>query len=257
MARNQRQVKRLAKKSLFFYHHLGQTEMGKNLVLFSGGIDSTTALHWSLELDKKTSALTFDYGQTHNVEIRAAQKIAGMLQIPHKIIRLDLKQIGGSALTDSSIAIPRMKSVSQIHEEIPATYVPFRNGIFLAMAAAWAETKEITGIVCGFNVIDSPSYPDTQKAFVDAMESAINAGTKAASRNTKISIFTPFLNMNKSRIIEEGLAMGVDYSYSLSCYRGSEIPCLGCSSCLLRQRAWEEIGMKDPLIARLEKEGKL
>jgi len=234
----------LQKNAPSFIITLVPTEMEKNIVLFSGGIDSTTAL-------------TFDYGQKHRVEIRAAQKIADMLEIPHKILSVDLEQIGGSSLTDSSLSIPRLENVSQIQEGLPPTYVPFRNGIFLALAAAWAETRNITGIVCGFNEIDSPSYPDTRETFVKTMEKAINSGTGAALGGGKIGILAPFLKMKKSAIIKKGLALGTDYSYSISCYRGKEIPCLHCSSCLLRQIAWEEAGIKDPLIARLEKEGKL
>lgn len=231
--------------------------MEKHTVLFSGGIDSTTALYWALNRDKRTTAITFDYGQKNRVEIQAAQRISAMLEIPQTILRIDLGQIGGSPLTDSSISLPRMERIPQVHEELPETYVPFRNGIFLALAAAWAETKETTGIVCGFNVIDSPSYPDTRKIFVKAMEKAINSGTGAAFGRKRIAIFAPFLNLSKSAIIKKGIALGADYSFSISCYRGSEIPCLRCSSCLLRQKAWDETGMKDPLIARLEKEGKL
>lgn len=231
--------------------------MERNLVLLSGGIDSTTALFWALEFGKQTSALTFDYGQRHRVEIRAAKRTAERLKIPHTVLQVNLEQIGGSALTDPSIAIPRIENISQIKEELPATYVPFRNGIFLAMAAAWAETRQVTGIVCGFNVIDSPNYPDTGEAFVKAMEKAINAGTGAALGKGKMQILAPFLHKSKAEIIKQGLALGADYSYSISCYGGSDIPCLQCSSCVLRQKAWEEAGMKDPLIARLEKEGKL
>jgi 7-cyano-7-deazaguanine synthase len=247
----------LQKKAPSFIITLEPTEMERNIVLFSGGIDSTTALYWSLDFDKQTTALTFDYGQKHRVEIGAAHRIADMLEIPHKILRIDLEQIGGSCLTDSSISLPQMENVSQIQEGLPETYVPFRNGIFLALAAAWAETRDITGIVCGFNVIDSPNYPDTQETFVKTMEKAINSGTGAALGGKNIGILVPFLNMKKSAIIKQGLALGADYSYSISCYRGSKIPCLQCSSCLLRQKAWEETGMKDPLIARLEKEGRL
>jgi len=247
----------LQKKAPSFIITLGPTEMEKKTVLFSGGIDSTTALYWALDLDEQTTAITFDYGQKHRVEIGAAQRIADMLEIPHKILRVDLEQIGGSSLTDSSVSLPQMENVSQIQEELPTTYVPFRNGIFLALAAAWAETKDITGIVCGFNVIDSPNYPDTRETFVKAMEKAINSGTGAALGRKKIAILAPFLDMKKSAIIKKGLALGADYSYSISCYRGSEIPCLQCSSCLLRQKAWEETGMKDPLFTRLEKEGRL
>ena len=119
--------------------------MEKHIVLFSGGIDSTAALYWALDLSQKTSALTFDYGQKHKNEIHAAVKIAGMLGVLHKILSVDLEQIGGSSLTDSSVPLPEAANVSHIHEGLPTTYVPFRNGIFLALAAAWAETKGITG----------------------------------------------------------------------------------------------------------------
>ena len=231
--------------------------MEQNIVLFSGGIDSTTALYWSLHRDKKTTALTFDYGQRHRVEIWAAQKITDKLKIPHKILLVDLGQIGGSALTDSSVSLPQFEHVLYINQGLPTTYVPFRNGIFLALAAAWAEARNITGIICGFNAIDSPNYPDTREPFVKAMEKAINSGTEAVLGEKKFHVKAPFLNLRKSAIIKEGLSLGADYSYSISCYSGSEIPCLKCSSCLLRQKAWEEAGIKDPLIARLEKEGKL
>jgi 7-cyano-7-deazaguanine synthase len=170
---------------------------------------------------------------------------------------VDLEQIGGSSLTDPSVSLPQFDHITQIKAGLPTTYVPFRNGIFLAMAAAWAEAKDITGIVCGFNVVDSPNYPDTRETFVKAMEKAINSGTSAVMGGKKVHILAPFLNKRKSTIIKEGLSLGADYSYSISCYSGSEIPCQKCSSCLLRQKAWREAGIKDPLWVRLEKEGKL
>jgi len=231
--------------------------MEQSLILFSGGIDSTTALYWSLKEGKKVTALTFDYGQRHRVEIRLAKKLTERLKILHTILNVDLNQIGGSSLTDSSIPLPQLEQIGEIKEELPSTYVPFRNGIFLALAAAWAEVNNIKEIVCGFNVIDSPHYPDTRRAFVEAMEEAINSGTGAVFRKEKLHILAPFLDMRKSEIIRHGLSLGADYSYSVSCYNGSEIPCLKCSSCLLRQKAWEEAGLKDPLISRLEKEGRL
>ncbi len=247
----------LQKKAPSFIIIEDLAEMEQNIVLFSGGIDSTTALYWSLHRNKQTTALTFDYGQRHTVEIWAAQKIAKLLNIPHNIFRVDLEQIGGSALTDSSVPLPQFEHISQIKVGLPATYVPFRNGIFLALAAAWAEPRNITRIVCGFNVIDSPNYPDTRESFVTAMENAINSGTGVVMGGKKVRLLVPFLNSRKSAIIKEGLSLGADYSYSISCYNGSEIPCQKCSSCLLRKKAWEDAGIKDPLIARLEKEGKL
>ena len=231
--------------------------MEQSLVLFSGGIDSTTALYWALKEKKNISTLSFDYGQRHKLEIRLSKKITDDLRIPHKILEVNLNQIGGSSLTDPSLPLPLFSQLEEIEGGLPSTYVPFRNGIFLALASAWAEVNEINAIICGFNVVDSPNYPDTRQAFVEAMEKAINAGTRAAFGGEKLHLLTPFLEMRKSEIIKLGLSYGADYSYSISCYQGSEIPCMECSSCLLRQKAWQEVGAKDPLVLRLEKEGKL
>jgi 7-cyano-7-deazaguanine synthase len=230
--------------------------MTKTIVLFSGGIDSTTALSWALSKAKDVHALTFDYGQRHRIEVRMAGKAARRLGIPWTVLKIDLNQVGGSALTDGTIALPRYKKLSEIKAGPPATYVPFRNGILLALAAAWAEARHIHEIVCGFNVIDSPDYPDTRPDFVRAMEKAVNAGTKAACGEEKIKIIAPFVRMKKSEIIRLGLSLGTDYAFSVSCYAGNEMPCRRCSSCLLRERAFTEVGVPDPLIARLEKEGK-
>jgi len=230
--------------------------MKKSIVLFSAGVDSTTALYWALDRYEKIFALTFDYGQRHSIELSMARKIAQKLSVPQKILLVDLKQIGGSSLTDTKLSLPQYERIEEIEEGLSSTYVPFRNGIFLALAAAWAETEGIKEIVCGFNVIDSPNYPDTRNQFVQAMQEAINQGTKASLSQEKIQIVAPFLSMKKSEIIKEGLSLGADYSYSISCYSGEEIPCQKCSSCVLRQKAWKEVGLQDPLILRLEKEGK-
>ncbi len=232
--------------------------MKECVVLFSSGIDSTTLLYWSLSRYRKVFALTFDYGQRHKIEIKMARKSARKLGVPLKILRVDLRQIGGSSLTDDNLALPEFKRSNEIKARgIPPTYVPFRNGIFLSLAAAWAEVEGVKEIVCGFNVIDSPNYPDTRKPFVKAMERAINLGTKACFSPEKIKITAPLVNMKKSEIIKKGLSLGADYSYSISCYAGGEIPCGKCSSCILRQRAWEEAGEKDHLLLRLKKEGKI
>jgi len=233
------------------------SKMKKSIVLFSGGIDSTTAIYWALERYEKIFALTFDYGQRNRIELDMAGKVAQKLSVPQKILRVNLKQIGGSSLTDTKLSLPQYKSMEEIEEGLPSTYVPFRNGIFLALAAAWAEVVGIKEIVCGFNVIDSPNYPDTRKQFVQAMQEAINLGTKASLSPEKIQIIAPFLKMKKSDIIKEGLSLGADYSFAISCYRGEEIPCQKCSSCVLRQKAWEEVGLQDPLILRLKEEGKI
>ncbi len=231
--------------------------MKKSIVLFSGGLDSTTAIYWALERYEKVFALTFDYGQRNRIELDMAGKVAQKLSVPQKILRVNLKQIGGSSLTDTKLSLPQYERMEESEEGLPSTYVPFRNGIFLALAAAWAEVVGIKEIVCGFNVIDSPNYPDTRKQFVQAMQEAINLGTKASLSPEKIKIIAPFLKMKKSDIIKEGLSLNVDYSFAISCYCGEEIPCQKCSSCVLRQKAWEEVGLQDPLILRLEEEGKI
>lgn len=231
--------------------------MKHSIVLFSGGIDSTTALFWALKRYEKVNALMFDYEQRHKIEVRLAQNLLQSLKIPQKILHIDLRQIGGSSLTDTDLPVPEYERIDELENGPPLTYVPFRNGIFLALAAAWAEVKGIKDIICGFNTLDSPNYPDTRKPFVEAMRKAINLGTKASFTGDKTRILSPFIHMKKSEIITEGLSLGADYSYSISCYSGKEIPCFKCSSCLLRQKAWEEIGIEDPLILRLKGEGKI
>ncbi len=233
--------------------------MKHSLVLFSGGIDSTTALYWTLSQRQyeKVSALTFDYGQRHRIEVTMARQITRNLGVAQKILEVNLNQIGGSSLTDPKLPLPRYEKAGKIESELPLTYVPFRNGIFLALAAAWAEVAGIKDIICGFHVLDSPDYPDTHGQFVLSMEEAINQGTRFSADQDRLQILAPFVKMKKAEIIRQGLSMGADYSYSLSCYAGEEIPCRKCSSCLLRQRAWEEVGEEDHLLLRLRKEGKL
>jgi len=227
----------------------------KCAVLFSGGLDSTTALHWALSRRREVQALTFDYGQRHRVEVRAARTIARRLGVPHTVLKIDLGQIGGSALTDPRIAVPKFRRVPRLHGSpaLPPTYVPFRNGILLALAAAWAETRDIQEIVCGFNIVDSPEYPDTRPVFVRAMERAIRSGTSGACGPAGLKIRAPFLGLKKSDIIKIGLALGADYSRSITCYTGKEKPCGGCSACLLRARAFKEAGTADPLAVRMGK----
>jgi len=225
------------------------------VVLFSGGLDSTTALAWALRRYDDVRALTFDYGQRHRVEISLARKAARRIGVPHSVLKVDLRQIGGSALTDPAIPLPRSRRRSTQGSGPPATYVPFRNGIFLALSAAWAEARGIRDLVCGFHVADSPDYPDTTRAFVLAMQKAVRAGTKAAFGGPPPRIVAPLIGLGKSDIIRLGLGLGADYSRSVSCYAGTERPCGTCSSCRFRAKAWKDVGREDPLLTRLRKGG--
>ncbi len=226
------------------------------IVLLSGGLDSTTALYWALSRGSDPLPLTFDYGQRHRIEIEMARRTAARLGLEPVVLRLDLEKIGGSALTDPRIDVPRLESLPEGEPLPTSTYVPFRNGIFISLAAALAEARGLDEIVCGFNTLDSPDYPDTRPEFVQAMETALRLGTLAGRSGRPLRISAPFVHMKKSDIIRLGLGLGADYSTSVSCYRGGEIPCGRCSACLLRARAWEEAGFEDPLLLRLEKEGK-
>jgi len=229
--------------------------MSACVVLFSGGLDSTTALYWARKSYERLELLTFDYGQRHRIEIEMARRTASRLGLTPFVLAVDLAAVGASALTDPSIPVPDLDALPDDGPLPTTTYVPFRNGIFLALSAAWAEARGISDIVCGFNIIDSPDYPDTKPEFVRAMERAVRLGTKAGMGGRTLRILAPFIRMKKSDIIRLGLELGADYSTSVSCYRGREIPCGRCPACLLRQKAWEEAGRPDPLIVRLEKEG--
>ncbi|MCU0288371.1 MAG: 7-cyano-7-deazaguanine synthase QueC [Acidobacteria bacterium] len=228
----------------------------KVVVLFSGGLDSTTTLYWAKKTFREVFALMVNYSQRHNIETQMAQKIAGLLQIKAHLIEFPLKDIAYSALIDKDKIIPDSLAASKNEAGIPFTYVPFRNGIFLSLAAAFAESRRIFDIVTGFNRIDTPDYPDTTETFTKKMEDAVNEGTSAAITGQRFTIHTPLIAKSKKEIIEWGLALGADYSYSISCYRGNEIPCLKCPSCDIRSSAFKQLNMEDPLIARLKKEGK-
>ncbi|WP_457679585.1 7-cyano-7-deazaguanine synthase QueC [Thermovibrio sp.] len=233
--------------------------MDRAVVIFSGGLDSTTALYWAKRRFEEVYAITFYYGQRHSLEVEMAKiaaRNAGVKE--HLIYEIDLAKIGASALTDKSIEVPRPKSLEEIKERgIPITYVPFRNGIFISVAAAYAESKETTNLVGGWNAIDYSGYPDCRPEFLKAMEEALNLGTKLGAEGKRWKIHAPLINLTKGEIIRLGLELGADYSYSISCYRGGEVPCGECDSCLLRAKGWAEVGEEDHLIKRLKEEGKI
>ena len=215
------------------------------VVLLSGGLDSSTTLAMAVEEGCEVYALSFDYGQRHSRELESAKKIAEYYGVKHKIIKIDLRSIGGSALTDD-IDVPQ-RNVENIKEEIPVTYVPARNTILLSYALAYAEVVDADRIYYGANAIDYSGYPDCRPEYVRAFQNVANLGTKRGVEGKPIEIVAPLINMSKADIIRKGMELGVPYELTWSCYRGGEKACGRCDSCLLRLKGFMEAGYEDPL----------
>ena len=235
--------------------------MKKAIVIYSGGLDSTTCLFWALDEFDEVHTITFYYAQRHSIEIdyskktlKIAEQIKGKKVYAH-YFDIDLSQIGGSALTDPSIEVPTNRSDKEIENSIPITYVPFRNGVFLSITAAMAERYGIENIIGGWNMLDYSGYPDCRDEFLNTFEKAINLGTKAGAEGKRFKILTPLIRMKKSEIILFGKKHNADYSYSYSCYNGEEIPCGKCDSCILRAKGFKEAGLEDDFLVRLRREG--
>lgn len=220
--------------------------MKKAVVLFSGGLDSTTALALARSQGYEIYALTFDYGQRHDKEIACSKQIAAAIGVAqHIIVKTNMDAWGGSALTDKSIEIPEGKEESK---DIPLTYVPARNMVFLSYAASYAEAIDSQDIFIGVSEIDYSGYVDCRKEFIEAMENAINLGTVCSVEyNKKIKIHTPFINITKSEEIKIGIKLGVDYSSTWTCYNGGTHACGVCDSCKLRLKAFCDAGCTDPI----------
>jgi 7-cyano-7-deazaguanine synthase len=222
----------------------------KAVVLASGGLDSTTALAVTRADGHECFALSFDYGQTHARELESARKVAAAFGAArHLILRLELRAIGGSALTDD-VPVPKGRSAEAIGHGIPVTYVPARNTVFLSYALAWAETLEADRIVMGANVLDSSGYPDCRPEYIEAFERMANLGTKAAVEGrSRFRILAPLIHLTKAEIIRRGIALGVDYGLTWSCYEPAPDgrACGLCDSCQLRLKGFAEAGLVDPL----------
>ena len=222
----------------------------KAVVLSSGGIDSTTVMAIAKQEGFEIFSLSFFYEQRHSFEIEAARKVAEAMGVKkHLILDIDLKKIGGSALTDNNIDVPKRRNSSSISEEIPATYVPARNTIFLSYALAWSEVLNSSDIFIGVNAIDYSGYPDCRPEYIEAFERMANLATKAGVEGRiKLKIRTPLISMTKAEIIKKGLELGVDYSLTRSCYDPSSdnLACGQCDSCLLRKQGFEDAGIIDP-----------
>jgi 7-cyano-7-deazaguanine synthase len=224
--------------------------MKRAVVLLSGGIDSTTALAIAIAEGYEAYALSFDYGQRHQVETKAAQRVAKSLGAKeHRIAKIDLRVFGGSALTDD-VAVPKQRSSErEITDGIPVTYVPARNTIFLAYALAWAEVIPANDIFIGVNAIDYSGYPDCRPEFIQAFENLANLGTKAGVEGRRFQIHSPLIKFSKAHIIRKAVDLGVDLSLTHSCYDPTPegLACGDCDSCLLRLKGFREAGSNDPI----------
>lgn len=224
------------------------------VVLLSGGLDSVTCLYWAKANYANVTAVSFNYGQRHNSELNAAKKIAATAQVNHRIIDIDLAQLGGSALTDASLVVPDAKqtdfSDNQHNDSIPITYVPARNTIFLSYALALAEVTQSSAIVIGVNAVDYSGYPDCRPEYIEAFEKMANLATKAGVMGNHLHIATPLLHLSKAEIIKLGVSLGVDYALTVSCYRADSEgrACGHCDSCYLRQQGFLQAEIDDPTI---------
>ena len=219
------------------------------VILLSGGLDSTTVLAIAKSQDYDPYALSFRYGQRHAVELEAAGRVAAAQGVRrHVIADIDLRVFGGSSLT-SDIAVPKHDAADELSDEIPSTYVPARNTIFLSFALAYAETVGAQDIFIGVNALDYSGYPDCRPEYVAAFQNMANLATKAGVEGQQLTIHTPLITLTKAEIIATGLALGVDYGLTSSCYDPDDSgnPCGHCDSCLLRLKGFAEAGHTDPL----------
>ena len=219
------------------------------MCLLSGGLDSATCLAWAKRAGFDCYALSFDYGQRHRAELECAVKLANALgAVQHRTALIDLRVFGGSALT-AEIDVPKNRAPGEMGDDIPITYVPARNTIFLSFALAWAEVLGASDIVIGVNAVDYSGYPDCRPEFIAAYEKMANLATRAGVENKlRLKVHTPLIELSKAGIIQLGQSLGVDFSMTLSCYDpAAGKPCGHCDSCVLRQRGFEEAGLRDPL----------
>ncbi|HEY7249092.1 MAG TPA: 7-cyano-7-deazaguanine synthase QueC [Methylomirabilota bacterium] len=223
------------------------------VVLLSGGLDSATALAVARNEGFECYALSFDYGQRHDRELESARRVAGALGAKqHLVLRLDLRAIGGSALT-ADIAVPKSRSESEMSAGIPVTYVPARNTIFLSHALAWAEVLESSDIFIGVNALDYSGYPDCRPEYTEAFERLANLATRAGVEGRmRLRIHTPLIDLSKAQIVRRGTELGVDFGLTWSCYEPQPDgrACGRCDSCLLRRKGFGEAGLRDPVPTR-------
>ncbi len=223
----------------------------KAVVLLSGGLDSATTLALAREAGYQCHALTCLYGQRHQVEVQAARRVAQALKVvEHRVMQVDLGAWGGSALTDIERSVPKQREISEMGGAIPVTYVPARNTVFLSLALAWAEVLNAFDMFIGVNSTDYSGYPDCRAEFIEAFEKMANLATAAAvEAKGRYTVHTPIITLTKGQIITRGLALGLDYGLTHSCYDPDDqgVSCGQCDSCRLRLKGFAEAGRTDPL----------
>ncbi|MCC3442560.1 MULTISPECIES: 7-cyano-7-deazaguanine synthase QueC [unclassified Microcoleus] len=220
----------------------------KAVILLSGGLDSSTVLYQAKADGCECYAISFDYQQRHRRELESARAIALSAQVKvHQVVNFDLTQWGGSALTDNQIELPIDRNLAEMSQNIPVTYVPARNTIFLSFALAYAETLGAQRIYIGVNALDYSGYPDCRLDYIQAMQEVFRLGTKQGREGEAIKIFTPLIELKKTEIIQLGNKLGVPWTQTWSCYSGGESACGVCDSCRLRLAAFDELGLKDPV----------
>ena len=216
----------------------------KAVVLVSGGLDSSTVLAMAMQQSYQCFTLSFDYGQRHRSELEAAVRVSRLMNVTeHKVVKLDLGSIGGSALTDTNIEVPEKETAG-----IPVTYVPARNTVFLSVALGWAEVLGARKIFLGVNAVDYSGYPDCRPEYISSFESMANLATRAGVEGQALTIEAPLINLTKADIIRAGISLDVDYSQTVSCYQANldGLACGKCDSCRLRAQGFDQAGIADP-----------
>jgi 7-cyano-7-deazaguanine synthase len=221
----------------------------KAVILLSGGLDSSTVLYQAKADGYECYAISFDYQQRHRRELQSAHLVAQTAGVrEHQVVNFDLRQWGGSALTDNAINLPQERSLGEMAENIPITYVPARNTIFLSFALGYAEAIAAERVYIGVNALDYSGYPDCRPDYIQAMQAVFRLGTKQGREGQEIKIVAPLIDLKKTEIIQLGNQLGVPWDLTWSCYAGGNVACGVCDSCLLRLAAFGELGLQDPVV---------
>lgn len=223
--------------------------MSHAVVLLSGGLDSTTCAYLAKAQGYEIYALSFDYGQRLSKELDSARAVAEAVgALEHLVVSFDLSRWGGSALTQSDLAVPTGRALAEMETGIPITYVPGRNTLFLSFGLSYAEAKGAEAVFIGVNALDYSGYPDCRPDFIAAFQEVARLGTRVGIEGKPIRVETPLLHWNKAEIIRQGLLVGADYSLTWSCYQGGQTPCGACDACILRVRGFAAAGLGDPAL---------